>query len=89
MSFDLHPEDKDHVYLEVYSISVKKVKIPEGSIKCPDCKGSGRIRYKYSEPSHSCADDFMPCILCQGKGYVELSYLAKFHPEKLPKEPSK
>lgn len=80
---DLHPEDTTHVYREKWGVTIEKVKIPEGSVKCPDCHGSGKVRYRYSEPGpfNNPGNDWINCFLCMGKGFIELDYLKEMHPE--------
>ena len=81
--------EDDYVFTQHLGIETRRVKIPEDSIKCPDCDGSSRTRFRYSEPSpmnNPIASDFMSCILCMGKGFVEISYLEKYHPDRLPKK---
>ncbi len=46
----------------------------KGSIKCPQCKGSGRITGGLLSSSHQCKNccgsGVVKCGVCSGKGYV-------------------
>lgn len=56
------------------------IKIPEGSVKCPDCNGSGKTRWRFSEPSplnNPSQSDYFMCALCMGKGYEKITTLEK------------
>lgn len=55
-------------------IIFEQAKIPEGHIRCPQCKGSGRIRWRWSEPfggNNPGVSDFSPCLYCMGKGHLD------------------
>jgi RecJ-like exonuclease len=60
----------DHNYVLKQVVTYKRVKIPDGSVKCPFCKGTGKIRIKYSEPPSNTQGDFWSCIRCGGKGFT-------------------
>lgn len=47
---------------------LKPIKIPEGSIKCPDCKGTGEILFMYCDPG---PNKYWQCITCLGEGYLK------------------
>jgi DnaJ-class molecular chaperone len=47
---------------------VKRVKIPEGYTKCPDCNGSGKIIKIWKDPG---PNEYTQCFTCDGKGYVK------------------
>ena len=50
------------------------VKIPDNCVICPECEGQGMKRWRYSEPSFTnnpAVTDYMPCIYCDGQGYLE------------------
>lgn len=46
------------------------------NIECPDCNGSGRTRWRWSNPSflnNPSVTDYRPCFTCLGKGHVQSS----------------
>jgi len=45
----------------------QKVMIPEGHVKCPDCKGSGFRRWRWGGPG---SNDYKTCFECRGLGYI-------------------
>ena len=59
-------DDEGYVYR--WERCLKKVKIPEGYVKCPICKGSGEVRRYYGQPWDR--GQFMACWACKGQGYV-------------------
>ena len=48
--------------------TMEKLKIPEGSVKCPICEGSGEVRKYYGQPGDK--GQFMICFECMGKGFI-------------------
>jgi hypothetical protein len=74
----MSPKEEDgYVWREVPML--KRIKIPEGSIKCPDCDGEGKIRFRWSEPSFGSGNsDFLSCITCGGKGFEKKEFLEKW-----------
>lgn len=59
---------------------LKPFRIPDGCAKCPSCNGSGKIRWRYSEPSplnNPSQSDYWTCSLCLGKGYEKITTLEK------------
>jgi DnaJ-class molecular chaperone len=63
-------ENSDDGYVYVACETTRKVKIPVGSVKCPTCRGSGRMRVAYDSKN-----DFWTCITCRGKGYAEKEWI--------------
>jgi hypothetical protein len=47
------------------------VKVPEGCMVCPDCKGNGSFRWKWSGQGHT-QNDWTDCFVCRGDGYVNI-----------------
>ena len=66
--------DEEEGYVTRVTTRYERVKIPEGHVKCPDCKGRGRIRWRYSEPSpfnDPSVSDYYDCPRCLGLGHLE------------------
>lgn len=64
----IKPEDFENervIWREVCDL--RPFKIPEDSIKCPDCKGSGKIIKLYRDPG---PNEYMRCFTCDGKGFI-------------------
>jgi len=53
--------------------TLEKVKVPDGNVKCPTCKGSGEIRVRWGQPWDR--GQFMDCLTCEGKGFLEKKFL--------------
>ncbi len=49
-------------------VSVQRVKIPEGHVRCPDCHGTGKIVKIYRDPG---PNEYMTCLKCNGQGYIK------------------
>jgi len=49
-------------------VSVQRVKIPEGNIRCPRCQGTGKDVRIYRDPG---PNEYMTCLKCMGQGYVK------------------
>ncbi len=49
-------------------VSVQRVRIPEGNVRCPDCHGTGKAVKIYRDPG---PNEYMTCLKCMGQGYVE------------------
>jgi len=64
---------EDGFILKEFSI-FKPVKIPEGSVRCPSCEGSGKTLVAYRDPG---PNEYWSCILCLGKGYEKIETLEK------------
>jgi len=61
-------------------ISYEEERIPEGNVRCPSCKGTGRYRFRWSEPSglnDPSVSDYRRCFRCMGMGYIPISELKK------------
>lgn len=63
----MNSENEGYVWVRDYTM--KKVKIPEGSVKCKACEGSGELRRYYGQPWDR--GQFMACWYCHGQGYVD------------------
>ena len=59
-------EDEGYVYRRIET--TERVKIPEGFVKCPACRGSGELRIRYG-PAHD-RGQFGICWYCGGKGFI-------------------
>jgi len=60
-------EDEGYVYRR--EVIIKKVKIPDGYVKCKACGGSGEIRIRYGPPWDR--GQFQTCWFCHGQGYIK------------------
>lgn len=58
-------DDEGYVWKE--SFTLKRVKIPEGFIKCSECHGTGKQIKIFKDPG---PNEYMTCLKCMGKGYV-------------------
>lgn len=69
------------VSLRFFGVVFAKVKIPEGSVKCPDCKGSGERRFQYSGGcgGQMSMGDYACCPSCDGRGFVSAPSFAFFN----------
>jgi len=67
--------ENDEGYIWRRRMTLVKVKIPEGCVKCPDCDGRGEVRIIWGPPNMP--GQFGVCITCAGKGYVEIELLEK------------
>jgi DnaJ-class molecular chaperone len=47
---------------------MKRVKIPEGNVRCPRCQGTGKDVRIYRNPG---PNEYMSCLKCLGQGYVK------------------
>lgn len=56
-----------HDIIYQYKMLLVPIAIPEGAVKCPDCKGEGELRVGY-DGTHE--QNYMSCILCSSKGYL-------------------
>ena len=65
----------DEGYVFVRKMTMEKVKIPKGHVKCPRCKGSGEVRVYYGQPWDR--GQFATCHVCGGKGYAEKEFVEK------------
>jgi DnaJ-class molecular chaperone len=51
---------------------------PEGHVRCPNCHGTGRYRFRWSEPSfhnNPSVSDYRNCSRCMGMGYIPITEL--------------
>ena len=55
-------------YVHVRRFQYEKVKIPDGNVKCPLCKGSGELRRYYGQPWDR--GQFETCHGCHGRGFL-------------------
>ena len=63
---------------EKVKVMFEREMIPDGCVRCPTCKGTGRYRFKWSEPSfHNvpAVNDYRMCFRCMGNGYIPISEL--------------
>jgi len=67
-------------YIYRWEYCLKKVKIPEGHVKCPVCNGYGEIRRYYGPPGDR--GQFMACWACKGQGYIKKEWVKEL--KKLP-----
>lgn len=77
-------DEEGYVYRK--EMTLRKVKIPEGCVKCPQCKGSGEVRIYYGQPWDR--GQFASCVTCAGRGYVEkevLDFLEKMNAKRKEK----
>jgi len=49
------------------TLSYQLFPIPDGHVKCPDCKGSGVFRWRWGGPG---SNDYRECMECRGLGYI-------------------
>jgi DnaJ-class molecular chaperone len=59
-------DEADFVFRE--EVTVRRVRVPEGYIRCPRCHGSGRDIRIYRDPG---PNEYMTCLKCLGQGYVK------------------
>ena len=62
----------------VVKVNYVDVQIPPGHVVCPKCKGTGRYRFRWSEPSFfnvPGVSDYHQCMRCMGEGYIPISDL--------------
>jgi DnaJ-class molecular chaperone len=67
---DVWREEDGYIYRK--KVTIEKVKIPEGYVKCPICNGYGEVRRYYGQPWDK--GQFMTCWVCHGKGYVKKEF---------------
>lgn len=58
-------DEEGYILKEVWG--VKRIKIPDGCIRCPECQGSGQVVRIYKDPG---PNEYMTCLTCCGNGYV-------------------
>lgn len=49
--------------------------IPEGAVICPDCKGTGEVRYRWGGPG---SKDYINCFTCSGEAYLDKEHIAMY-----------
>ena len=63
-------EDDRYIYRRKIKIEWERIKIPEGCVKCPNCDGTGEILVKHVDFAPWEHNEYWPCPVCQGKGYI-------------------
>ena len=58
-------DEDGYILREVWG--VKRIKIPNGCIKCSECQGTGKVIKIFRDPG---PNEFMTCLTCMGIGYV-------------------
>lgn len=58
-------DEDGYILREVWG--VKRVKIPNGCIKCSECQGTGKVIKIFRDPG---PNELMTCLTCMGIGYV-------------------
>ena len=61
-------DEEGYILKEVWG--VKRIKIPDGYVRCLNCHGTGNQIKIYKDPG---PNEYMTCLRCMGKGYDEES----------------
>jgi DnaJ-class molecular chaperone len=77
-------EEEGYIYRPEMGMGMRKIKIPEGMVKCPTCKGSGEMRLYYGGPGDR--GQFGDCITCGGRGFAEKEWIEELRKTRRLKE---
>lgn len=74
--------EENYIYRRVQTL--ERVEVPEGSVKCPRCKGRGEIRRIWGGPNMP--GQYTTCPLCMGLGYLSKKQYYEWQKENVRKQ---